>query len=439
MNFVEIDALPQYVMIVGILLGLCLAAINPRLLFFVVFAGLVMGDWRAFAHSRLAATGGYLNIFDLLIVFGLISALLQIRANGHSITYLWYLVLADLAVGYLISYVQMGFNFDVLRQARAALNVPLLWFMGYHCINSREDARIVIHIVLYGCFVQALRQCYFVAFFDDLDAREAAWRTIRFMNVGNVFIPLCFLMHSAHAGRVFRYFLYAHIALSIVALILTQTRSFWIPQMALIAVGAWTMPRARLAKFLLITTGAVLLAGLAFTVLAPNKVNLLDLFFKGRATDFSSGTGREETIYYELKAWLDGNLVLGEGIGFYNLNKYVNLGDVAWGHNGYSDYLANLGLLGFILFGVSMPRLGLARARVLRKSFSVDTQLFGSLARGLIWIQIMESALSGGVLYGLAYTLNLIFLGGACSVANILEDGESEATALASLGESAAA
>lgn len=416
MNPIEVYAYPQYAVMIAILIGCFLAVFNPRMLFFVVFAGVVLTDLRSYAFTRFEITGPYLNVFDLLVVFGLFSSFLQSRSDRQPIHFLWYIVLADLLLGFMLSYMQFGLNFDVLRATRAALNVPLLWFIGYRCINTREDACTVLYIVLFGCFIQSVRQCLYVAFSENTDAHS--WRTIRFMHAGYVLIPFCFLLSSFSKSVLLKVFLYASVGVSMVALILTQTRSFLIPQVLLILIGGWILARIKLIRFLLPSAAFLIVSAMIFYYLVPNQVDIADLFLHGRINDFSSGHGREAAIYQETKVWLNGNVIFGQGLGYYYSFEYANMDEVAWGHNGYTAFLSNLGFFGFVLFGILIPRFGLLKSRINWNSNHEEIKLFGLVAGSLVWFLIIESALTPGLLSGMPYSLNLIFLGGASSLAN---------------------
>ena len=416
MNPTELYGYPQFVLDAALLIGVCLAVVSPRMLFFAVLTLLVVADWKGYVYSRFESIGYYLNVFDLLIAFGLISASLQNRKGKQPIDFLWYLAFADIILGFLISYMQLGMSYDVLRLSRYALNVPLLWLIGQRCINTREDARIVLYIVLFGCFVQSVRQCLYVAYFEDLEAKVTSWRTIRFLNAGFVVVPFFFLLKSFNKNLAFKVFLYVSLSVSIVALVLTQTRSLWIPQALVMLVGGWVLARNQLFKLLLPAAVGLLICGFAFASLVPNKVDIVSLFLHGRITDFSSGNGREEAIYFELLAWLDGNFVFGQGLAFMYSHEYVILDNVGWGHNGYTAYLSTLGIVGFVLFGILIPKQALANARGLWNRAEDDLQSFGLMTRCLIWVLIIESMLTPGLLSGISYSLCVIFLGGASSL-----------------------
>ncbi len=416
MNPTELYGYPQFVLDAGLLLGVCLAVFSPRMLFFAVLTALITADWKDYVYSRYERTGYYLNIFDLLIAFGLISAFLQNRKGKQPIEFLWYLASADIALGFLISYTKLGTSYDVLRLSRYALNMPLLWLIGQRCINTRVDARIVLYIVVFGCFVQSVRQCLYVAFFENMEAKETSWRTIRFLNAGFVVVPFFFLLKSFNKSLAFKVFLHVSLSVSAVALVLMQTRSFWIPQVLLMLVGGWVLVGGRLFKYLIPTAVGLFVFWFVFTSLAPNQVDIVSLVLHGRITDFSSGHGREEAIYYELLAWMDGNFVFGQGLAFMYSHEYVNLNDVGWGHNGYTAYLSTLGIVGFVLFGILIPKRALVSARSLWNHADEELQLFGLMTGCLIWILIIESMLTPGLLSGIPYSLNVIFLGGASSL-----------------------
>jgi hypothetical protein len=417
MDQVQLNAYPPFVFYLAITVGIALAVYNPRWLFFVVLAGLTTMDISAYFFTRLEGSP-FFNFFDLHVLFGLLAALLIRRDTTRGLPLLFGLIIADICIGFTLSYSWLGFNYDAIRSVRQALNFPLLWFIAFRCVNTRHDARIFLHIIILGCVIQSLRQCVFVAHSIQIDTRETTWRTIRFLNAGMVLPPLCCLVLPLSKNPLYKFFLYASAGLSTVAVVLTQTRSFWIPQAVVLVIGGFILARRKMLAIVMYCIPGIVLCALTLNIFAP-EVDLQRLFLTGHATDFSSGSGRENVLSVEFFEWLKGNVILGRGLGFFYSRELIGNYPRAdwWGHIGYIAYLSNLGLVGFYLFAIAYPKLALSQARVLWNSADAELRLFGLIAGCLTWTMIVGSFLSGGLMFAQAFTLTIMTVGAACSMA----------------------
>jgi hypothetical protein len=77
---------------------------------------------------------------------------------------------------------------------------------------------------------------------------------------------------------------------------------------------------------------------------------------------------REETFKTEINDWLNGNVVIGRGLYYYDIHRRERIADSsgnrpAWGHLGYVAYLSQLGIIGLIVYGIYFPLGVLFRAR----------------------------------------------------------------------------
>jgi hypothetical protein len=207
--------------------------------------------------------------------------------------------------------------------------------------------------------------------------------------------------------------LVATTAVAILALVLTQTRSLWIPQALVIsALLVWRLRRGHVGVLLL----AAGLAGIAvggggwlISRLTNARVDPWAVFWEGHSTDFSHGTGREEVIPAELNAWLEGNWLVGRGLGFQNGPGMDE--NLAWGHNGYTSYLSNLGLLGFAAYGLAVPLIVARWALGLTRRPVDADRLLGWLGLATVGCCSIQAALSGGLLAGHVFSAYALLAG----------------------------
>ena len=104
-----------------------------------------------------------------------------------------------------------------------------------------------------------------------------------------------------------------------------------------------------------------------------------------------------------MTAWQEGNWLLGRGLGFHNGPSYDQ--GVPWGHNGYTSYLANLGFIGFVVYGLVVPGVIVRRARALIRSMEPTGRSLGVLALATVGFCSIQSAFSSGLLAGHIYSM----------------------------------
>jgi hypothetical protein len=403
------EGYPDWVMLT-LIVGSVVAALGGwRPLFYYSFMGLLLADIPAYTYSRFELTGPYLNLFDVFTVGSLCAAMGARGGTKRSAGRMLAAMAITLAVGYAVSVLDLGFRYEGLRELRKAVAFPVLFWVGYRCCITKEDRRRILALIVLACGVQSLRQWMYVWGFADQSA--TAWRTLRFMHSGLAFPAMVLLVRPLWKAGWARALIIACVGVAFVAMILTQTRSLWVPQaiMALWILVAWGLgggPRG----WLVTGIGIVGIVGAAYlferTALVP--IDLEELFWQGHATDFSSGTGREEAIRAELDAWWNGGLtgiIVGRGLGFYWNEAYDWQQEVAWGHNGYTAYLSNLGLLGFVVFAVWFPWAALRRSRVALKAGAEEDRAFAAVYLMFLAFVVLQSALSSGLLSGWLFGL----------------------------------
>ncbi len=394
--------------------GVLLLVLRPRLLVPLVWAAILTVDNKAYTFTRVGSGFFLLNLYDLLLLLGLLAAL-RVGVGQDRIRLLKVPVALCLLLG--VGVVSTLFHRDLvyedLRLLRFALVFPLAWAIGALGTEGSRSARLFLWVLAGAVAVQSLRQCVYVVVFPDPTVGESSWRTLRFLNAGLAYVPLTVLLAANRLPVWRRVGLIAITAAAVLALVLTQTRSLWIPQvLVLSALLVWRLRRGHVGVLLLaagLAGAAVVGGGWLLSRLTNARVDPWAVFWEGHATDFSHGTGREEVIPAEMNAWLEGNWLLGRGLGFQNAPGMDE--NLAWGHNGYTSYLSNLGLLGLAAYGLAVPLI-VARWAVglTRRPVSAD-RLLGVLGLATVGFCSIQAALSGGLLAGHVFSMYAILAG----------------------------
>ena len=154
-----------------------------------------------------------------------------------------------------------------------------------------------------------------------------------------------------------------------VSVLLNQTRSQWIAVViGTLAVALITKRTAILGKSVLALSAFLLLSSpvLSYYLPAMDPVSILTTRYTTLADDalrMQTTVTRQNQIRVELDLWQQSGPIgwlLGQGFAYRWADSIVAIygsrsdeGErVAWGHVGYVTYLSNLGILGFIVYGV---------------------------------------------------------------------------------------
>lgn len=101
-----------------------------------------------------------------------------------------------------------------------------------------------------------------------------------------------------------------------------------------------------------------LMPGLDISDMATHRIKLLS---EDNTRNIHMGT-RERAFKVEMSSWLNGTLIFGRGLYFYQTirNPESHTERIAFGHLGYVTYLSQLGVVGLLAYGFYLP------ARVVR-------------------------------------------------------------------------
>jgi O-antigen ligase len=117
----------------------------------------------------------------------------------------------------------------------------------------------------------------------------------------------------------------------------------------------------------------------------------------------TSTRSREVAIEAELSDWMDGNVLVGRGLGYYfapEIGAQRGGGEVAYAHIGYVTYLSQLGVIGLAVFGFWFPLSSIALARRVRANAQLGpwSRHLASLSAAVFIFSVFVHAMSGSFL-----------------------------------------
>jgi len=426
---------PPVVLILAMLIGVPVALLAPYFSFCGAFFLLLIADVPAYAFTRIPELGRYFNLFDLLMIICAIGAILSRRKNSGLVPPLIaVVVLATASFGMFVSWSNYGFTIDAGRWFKYMVHFPVMIALGALVFDDERRVYHLILLILCACLTQSIRQCVF--FQEQLGRVPAATtqdiilaRTIKFFSAGNIMIPVCCLL-AIRRRTLAHYLALPTLGFGILALIFQQTKSAWIMQLFAVSGLFFLLVREgrarKITRIVLISVLIVFVACGSFELLLGHRISLLDIILKGRMTRFDSPydpygstASRWNAIKVEFNAWLNGNWLWGNGIGYYAPVKWKlrqrYWGKLAFGHIGYVAYLANLGLIGFFIYGLYIPiqlfrkgrklwRHGVSEAFVCLGMYAVAWSL-STIIRAAITSGIGARGYELGIIIGTVWTL----------------------------------
>jgi len=351
-----------------LLAGFFLAFFRPYAAFVLVVSILA-----AFPTGELANItkifGPYFNTLDACLLIALMALIVDKRILLRyklAVPNAVFFMSAVLLISTLISLFNLGFTYETIRAFRWALSFILFFLISSNLVTNELRARAIIVVLFAGTIGGSFRSIFFVASNIGeylLSLNYSLIRTVKFANME----PSLLLSMAVWPlpKKWWRKVAYVGIGmLFIVSLGFSQTRSVWIAIILSLPfiIAAYSKKRAGLLKrynklfFLGFCSAlAICLCNLLFGF---NLINLVTdrmvEIFKSLAVMGAYGTADSRLLAMkkELQAWLDSMLVFGKGLSYFQ--KEYGEG-VAYNHLGYITYLSQLGMLGFVVYGLYVP------------------------------------------------------------------------------------
>ena len=379
---------PSVLIPVSLVLGLLLAASRPYAAFLAAVFVIVAGGGEYLNATRTEALGPYLNLLDAWTAVSLAAMVFDLERRRRKIRAPVYvpLLLMLLAFATVQDFARYGVSYESVRALRWAIQFPLAVLVGANLVTDAQRARRLLQALLGGAVAAALMHFAYIAV--RFDARQLAAgsyqaiRTVIFLDGGltpallvtAVAWPVGRGPEGRPLGLAKLLGLLVAGTLFVASMALSLTRSVWIATVAALPAAAMVYrhrerrrPAGRRAALgPLLATMAVLAVVASVTVaslfpqisLGRVVVERVEGLFDPEINRVSVGT-RRAAAEIELGDWLDGTLLLGRGLFFFQEHmrerEEATLAQYGFGHLGYVTYLSQLGLVGLLLYGVYVP------------------------------------------------------------------------------------
>lgn len=359
-----IEGYPQYYFYIIGIIGIIFIIWKPQYNLWLAIFYFSARDIRTAALTRFELTGPYLNLDDFIIIILLASIFKFSFDNKIKIPTPVYWLFVCFLSSILIISLKYSLTYEVQREHKAALYFTLAFFSSYNLVKYERDFELVLKLLFIGSVVASIQYIFITQEKIQLWGvvnNEESFRSVGFIGLIPVFIITSFFLKLKWLKSLpSKLFFLTGLSLMLVNLILSQTRSIYI------SIILTVILIFLLQKEIKIKSGILLLIIIPFLVYIIfdqylNLLNINEVLF-GRvqllsdnpSTDLTT-IGRLAALKYEFAAFLNSNIIFGNGLGFtYFLPEAYNP-YIAWGHIGHIAYLARLGLLGFIIYSIYIP------------------------------------------------------------------------------------
>ena len=371
----EIQGYPPFIIFIVLGVGVPLAFLRPFAAFLFATFLLTAADTAMFNKTRTAMLGPFLNLADTCVLLALIALFFEKfrTKEPFRLPQVIALMLFVLAIAAAQSLWRFGFTHNTMGPIRYAVEVPIAYFLGANFVTSTARARKLIATLLCGAVAAAVQHILFVAtIWRSKDLSMDTYNLMRTITFWAGCMSSAFLLSGIFwrmpADTMKKGLCVAAALLFLATLFLNQTRSLWIATAGAVPVlmlvskrGDWMRVSARLAVggvaivLFLSALCQYLMPGLNISRLAGHRIATL------LSVDaMASGAGsRQRAFHIEMRDWLDGTMVMGRGLSFFQVYEEGTSRDpsrkVAFAHLGYITYLSQLGVIGLLVYGFYLP------------------------------------------------------------------------------------
>lgn len=382
---------PSTILYVILGIGIPLAFTRPYFAFLLVTFMLSAADTLAFTFTRTPLLGPYFNANDACLLIAMIAAITSLSKLGYKLYFpqISKLIIAVLLIGFLQScFIMDEINYDVLRSFRWALNLPVYIIIAATMVNNEDKLRQLLIAVFFGSILSAIQHLIFVQTRLELtDNNLDIIRTISYRSPGIWFL-LAAILHFPRIKGINRYIILGGMCLFSISTLLNQTRSIWISSIiTFVPVMFLYFKQKNLVIKTMIITGTSLIVCILvafimwYTTPGLNPKTIITKRFFALKENSGHTATRKLSFEREMVEWSKGTIVLGRGLVYY-LPYYSDLykgSRVAWGHLGHITILAQLGLVGLIIYSFYLPLTVIKASIKLWENQSENIKFFGLL------------------------------------------------------------
>lgn len=364
---------PSIFIYLVLVIGFVLVLFRPYKAFLLVVVLLAAGNAAMFNQTRTVTLGPYLNLGDACLLVAIVALFFDRYRSKKplQVPQVVPLILFALTISALQSFWKLGWTYETARAYRWGLEVPIAYFIGANMVTSCKRAKPLVAALLCGAALAAIQHLFFiVTVWQSRSLNMQSYelmRTIAYKSGGmSAAFLLTGLIWKVPTGILKRGLYVIAGMLFLVTILLAQSRSVWFATAGAVPCLLVFLKRrnrvVNVMRFGIIVVLMVfvtawvckhLMPGLDISDMATHRIKLLS---EDNTRNIHMGT-RERAFKAEMSSWLKGTLIFGRGLYFFQtLRKPESPTErIAFGHLGHVTYLSQMGLIGFLAYGLYFP------------------------------------------------------------------------------------
>jgi O-Antigen ligase len=298
---------------------------------------------------------------------------LELKSNINTEAYkMASVIIMVLLMGAFQSLFRYESPYLTFRSVRWAINIPILIVIASELVTTRKRVGALLLVLLLGDIFSSIQHLLWLSYqgsiFSSQDQAQA-FRNISFLRGQPGWLATGFFYVKGKISnpslQIFAFVLF------FVVFITQQTRSIGLSViLSFVITLVFFKKKIKLTGvFQLILIMAILMILIATILNATGFGNFLTSYIERSAgTSFddsatSDTISRMNAFRIETADWISGNPIIGQGLfyyqrygfGFGSIADNDTIENVAYGHLGYVIYLSQLGIVGFIVYGLWFP------------------------------------------------------------------------------------
>lgn len=382
------------ILIITLLIGITLLINNSYKAFlFATLVSLSFGR-QTLLFSKIPGLV-FINLLDICLLLSIIAYIKELIDKKIKFTFPLPVlgILIVLFIGFGQSIIRYDNAYAMIRGLRWAIGLPILFLLTSSMVKDKERVKSLLWILLIAGIFSSLQHLLWIFETKQIFNTDAAniLRNIAFLRgqdawlITGPFIIAGKIPHPLAQIITGTLFLTTFLA--------QQTRSYALGAIITIFVYhiwflnvRYSFRLQRLLPLILIFIISVMAMGtIGLGNLAENYLDRLSTVT--HIEDSEDTYSRRNAFEQEISDWMNGNVIFGEGLVYFeNLVEGsefdINLdgNGVAYGHLGYITYLSQLGILGFIVYAIWLPLSVISRSKnVFKFNTSAEVKYLAAL------------------------------------------------------------
>ena len=359
--------------LITLLFGFILVIVSPYRAFLLSIFLSVALSVKTLGYTRIEDVGAWFNLADALFIITIFAFIME-RKRKLVIPAPPLVLIAVLILGLLTSMASIGLSYGAIRLFRQAIHMPILFFLTANMVQDEDRVKSLLLTLVIGAAIAELAHLGMV-FSTGFGGGGADMEETRvaYVTWSNSYVWPLAGYYIAARGLIPR----RRLQLALGVIILAANISVQVRSLALGFLGAaiayygWFLKGPYsfkgerfkgMLKLFVVVLGLLFIVGLGGMIRGYGD-RFTQTFDKKQTLTQRGLSSRTVVLETHFKDWLQGNPLIGRGLGYFDRRGSGSRGLVDFDTMTYIVYLSQIGLIGFFVYAIWYPLIVLLRAR----------------------------------------------------------------------------